>query len=276
MKIAIIHEVSYLSKPVYEYQDFAERLASLGHEVTVFDFDEHTYGPLTRKNVSKTGLASVKLVSLPHIPIPFLGILLARRYFAVEFKDHLRKNSFDVVFLYSVFINGTKTIDLCNAFGIPVIYRLLDAYHRLRKNPLQSLILRRGEKKIYQKSSALLAANISMQRYVGELVGPNHAPCSVLDPGVDTDHFRRLSPSSEILDSLGISRAAIVGVFLGTTYSFSRLDQFIGHIKLIREKVPNFVLLIVGAGELDGAIQKAIITNHLEKCVFTCGMIDYE
>ena len=40
MKIAIIHEVSYLSKPVYEYQDFAERLASLGHEVTVFDFDE--------------------------------------------------------------------------------------------------------------------------------------------------------------------------------------------------------------------------------------------
>ena len=109
---------------------------------------------------------------------------------------------------------------------------------------MQSLILRRGEKKIYQKSSALLAANISMQRYVGELVGPNHAPCSVLDHGVDTDHFRRLSPSSEILDSLGISRAAIVGVFLGTTYSFSRLDQFIGHIKLIREKVPNFVLLI--------------------------------
>ena len=40
MKILWCHEVSYLDKPVYEYQDFPERLAARGHKVEVIDFSE--------------------------------------------------------------------------------------------------------------------------------------------------------------------------------------------------------------------------------------------
>mgnify|MGYP006283182585 CR=1 FL=1 len=39
--------------------------------------------------------------------------------------------------------------------------------------------------------------------------------------------------------------------------------------------IPNFVLLIVGAGELDKEIRKAIMTYEAQEYVFTCGMIDY-
>jgi len=275
VKIAIIHEVSYLNKPVYEYQDFAERLAALGHEITVFDFDEQNHGALTTQWISRTGLAQIHLISLPHAPIPVFGILWARYRFAKEFKQLLQGNAFDVILLYSVFINGTNTIDLAKQFGVPVIYRLLDAYHRLRKNPLQSWILRSGEKKIYSKATALLATNLRMQRYVKDLVGHNHAPCTILDHGVDTEHFSPLPPNQDLLRALGISENAIVGVFLGTTYSFSQLEGLITQMKAIRVKIPHFVLLIIGAGPSDAGIQEAIIANHTQHCVFTCGMIDY-
>ncbi|CAN1498112.1 RfaG Glycosyltransferase [Burkholderiaceae bacterium] len=275
MKIAIIHEVSYLNKPVYEYQDFAERLAALGHEITVLDFDEQNHGALTIQRTSKTGLAKINLISLPHVRIPIIGILWARYQFAKQFKHLLQGNAFDVILLYSVFINGTNTIDLAKQFGVPVIYRLLDAYHRLRKNPLQSWILRSGEKKIYRKATALLATNFRMQRYVKELVASNHAPCTILDHGVDTEHFRSLPPNQDLLRALGIPDNAIVSVFLGTTYSFSQLEALITQMETIRAKVPHFALLIVGAGPSDTAIQEAIVANHAQHCVFTCGMIDY-
>ena len=199
----------------------------------------------------------------------------ARYRFANKFKRLLQGNAFDVILLYSVFINGTSTIDLAKQFGIPVIYRLLDAYHRLRKNPLQSWILRSGEKKIYRKATALLATNLRMQRYVKELVGPNHAPCTILDHGVDTEHFSALPTNQDLLRALGIPENAIVGVFLGTTYSFSQLEGLITQMEAIRAKVPHFVLLIVGAGPSDAGIQEAIVANHAQHCVFTCGMIDY-
>jgi glycosyltransferase involved in cell wall biosynthesis len=275
VKIAIIHEVSYLHKPVYEYQDFAERLAAQGHQVTVIDFDESSHGPLTRKRVSKTGLASVELLSLPHLPIPILGILLARFRFKIKFKALLKRQSFDAVLLYSVFINGTSAVDLCNQFNIPVIYRLIDAYHRLRSNAFESWILRHGEIQIYRKSSAILATNLQMQLYVDQLAGPVHAPCTILDHGVDTNHFQSHSPSKELQKSLGVNQDSIVGIFLGTTYSFSRLDQMIARMQWIRQYTPNFVLLIVGSGELDEAIKKAIVIHDAQDCVFACGMIDY-
>ena len=40
MKILVIHEVNYLRKIIYEFQILPEILSTLGHEVTIIDYDD--------------------------------------------------------------------------------------------------------------------------------------------------------------------------------------------------------------------------------------------
>lgn len=276
LRIAILHEVSYLHKPVYEYQDFAERLASLGHEVTVIDFDETHYSSCRQSQVSKTGLAKVNLITLPHYKILGIGILWAKFSFYWMFRKLLDRRQFDVVLVYSVFINGTNAVSLCRQFGVPVVYRALDAYHRLRKSPLESYLLKHGEQSIYRNANLITVTNQKMDEYVHLLAGNRCAPAVILDHGVDTEHFERLSGNALLSEQLCIPKNALVGVFLGTTYSFSRLADIVSQMPYIRSKIPNFVLMILGAGELDAAISRAIDQLEDRACVIQCGMISYE
>ena len=275
MNIVVIHEVGYLSKPVYEYQDFAERLAYLGHSVTVIDFDESCSAPFTVKKVSKTGLAMVTLVTLPNIGIPGLNILYARYRFGVEFRKILKDGDIDAVFLYSIFVNGIDAVKLCKQLSIRIVFRAIDAYHRLRKNPWQSWLLKQGESFVYQNANLLAVTNQQMDRYVKQIAGPVCAKTVLLDHGVDTTHFRPTSMNGDLAREFGIRPSDFVVAFLGTTYAFSRLEKIISKIPEITQKIPNFKLLIIGAGELDLKIADQIHVLGLEEQVICCGMIDY-
>jgi glycosyltransferase involved in cell wall biosynthesis len=275
MNIVIIHEVGYLSKPVYEYQDFAERLAYLGHAVTVIDFDERAPGPLRSKIISRTGLAEVRLISLPNLGVPVFGVLNARYRFSIELKKLLASQKVDVVFLYSVFVNGVSAVKICNQLGVRVVYRVLDAYHQLRKSAWQSWLLKQGESFIYRHANLLAVTNRKMHEYVHQIAGSACSPIVVLDHGVDTTHFQHCQFDLELADKLTITTDDFVVVFLGTTYAFSQLDVLISHIPNIRDHIPNFKLMIIGAGELDRKIDDQISTLKLHDQVVCCGMIDY-
>lgn len=275
MNIVVIHEVGYLSKPVYEYQDFAERLAHLGHSIVVINFDESCTSPFTVKKVSKTGLAIVTLVTLPNIGIPGLNILYARYRFGVEFKRILKDGDIDAIFLYSIFINGIDAVKICKSLGIRVVFRAIDAYHRLRKNPWQSWLLKQGESFVYQNANLLAVTNHQMDQYVKQIAGPACAKTFLLDHGVDTTHFCPIPINQDLAEDLGIKSSDFVAVFLGTTYTFSRLDKIIAKIPEITQKISNFKLLIIGAGELDLKIANQIHALGLEGQVICCGMIDY-
>lgn len=276
MNIVVIHEVGYLSKPVYEYQDFAERLAYLGHSVTVIDFDESCSSPFTIKRVSKTGLAMVNLVTLPNIGIPGLNILYARYRFSSELKKILKDSDIDAIFLYSIFVNGIDAVKTCKQLGIRIVFRAIDAYHRLRKNPWQSWLLKQGESYVYRNVDLLAVTNQKMDQYVKKIAGPECAKTFLLDHGVDTSHFCKIPQDSNLAKILGIVPSDFVAVFLGTTYGFSRLDKLIEKIPEITGQHANFKLLIIGAGELDKSIADQIQNLGLSKQVICCGMIDYE
>jgi len=275
MNIIVIHEVGYLSKPVYEYQDFAERLAHLGHRVTVIDFDETNHSSLSFRQVSKTGLSPVRLISLPNLGIPVLGILYARFRFRVEFKKLLNSQKVDAVFLYSIFVNGIDAVKICNRLGIRIIYRAIDAYHRLRKSSWQSWLLKQGELFIYKNANLLAVTNQKMEEYVRQIAGPKCADTVVLGHGVDTSHFQYLGIDNTLSNDLVIKPSDCAAVFLGTTYVFSQLDKIISKIPEINQQIMSFKLFIIGAGELDERIAAQIQALGLDKQVVCCGMIDY-
>lgn len=276
MKILVIHEVSYLDKPVYEYQDFAERLASLGHNVTVIDFSESKKTNMTHSKVSRTGVGEVQLINLPNNGLPVFKYIAAKLQFPGQLKKIIKTQGADAVLLYSVFINGASTVSICRKAGIPVVYRVLDAYHRLRKNRFESWLLLQGEKYIFRNVNALSVTNEQMARYVHELAPEDRkGTLQVTDHGVDTAHFRRIDTDMELAKRLHISPTDFVCVFLGTTYSFSRLDALVGHIKRLQQQILGFKLLVLGAGELDDAIRSAAIKADVCDCVLQPGMIAY-
>jgi glycosyltransferase involved in cell wall biosynthesis len=276
MRILVVHEVSYLKKPVYEYQDFPERLAARGHQVTVIDYDEHGDGRPAARSVSRTGLASVTLESTPHNRIPIFKYVSGRLRFRALLEGKLRARAFDAVLLYSVFINGTQTVRLCRKYGIPVVYRVLDAYHLLREGMLTRHLLLSGERMIYTHANRLSVTNEKMVDYVRE-VAPACEPerIEVVNHGVDTELFKPRPRDAELTRIFGIEPGDRTVLFLGTTYAFSGLDTLIEHFDALLAHISNLKLLVIGGGELDVWLKDAVAKRGLQDKVILTGMIPY-
>ncbi|CAG9180231.1 D-inositol-3-phosphate glycosyltransferase [Cupriavidus pinatubonensis] len=276
LRVLVVHEVSYLKKPVYEYQDFPERLAARGHHVTVIDYDENGDGRHQVQSVSRTGLAQITLESTPHNGLPLLKYVSGRLQYRSLLEKKLRVNAFDVVLLYSVFINGTTTVQLCRKFGVPVVYRVLDAYHLLREGTLTRRLLLAGERMIYTQADHISVTNEKMRDYVREVA----SECAmdkirVVNHGVDTAIFKLRPRDSELAQALRIAPTDRTVLFLGTTYAFSGLDVLIENFDQLVECIPNLKLLVIGGGELDGWLKNAVADRKLEDRVCLTGMVPY-
>lgn len=277
MRILWAHEVSYLGKPVYEYQDFAERLAGRGHNVRVVDFDEQGAGASSAQGmVTRTGEGEVELTTLPHVNAPILRYLTARLNHRRFLSEALDAGAIDAALVYSVFINGADTIRLCRRYGVPVVYRVLDAYHRLRPGRLIQATLRRGERYVYRNADRILVTNEKMADYVSDVANRDvSGKLEVVDHGVDTRHFSPRARDPVLAKELGIADEDPVALFLGTTYPFSGLDGLVQRMPGLMERMPRLKLIVMGAGELDSQLRKLIERHRLQDHVHCVGMIQY-
>ncbi|KZC39346.1 MULTISPECIES: glycosyltransferase [Rhodanobacter] len=277
MKILWCHEVSYLDKPVYEYQDFPERLAARGHDVEVIDFSESGEGIANRMPVSRTGEGTVMLTTIPHDNRPGLKYIQARGQFRRMLIERLRRGDIDAVFVYSIFINGTQTVRLSRKFGVPVVYRVLDAYHRLRPGFLAQTILRLGERFIYRRADRVLVTNEQMGQYVSQIAGTDvSARTVVVDHGVDSIHFAPRSPDPELMLRYDLSGHDTIALFLGTTYAFSGLANLVRRMPTALQQCSSLKLVIVGGGEQDQELASLVEALGLKGRVVLTGMVPYQ
>jgi len=276
MKILWCHEVSYLGKPVYEYQDFPERLAERGHEVEVIDFDESMKARPGSVRVSRTGQGTVLLTSIPHGNRRALKYFEARRNFRRMIIERLRRGDVDAIFVYSIFINGTQAVRLGRKFGVPVVYRVLDAYHRLRPSFVERTILLFGERFIYRRADLVLVTNEQMGEYVTQIAEIDMAArMIVIDHGVDTVHFAPRVADVELMARYGLSDRDTVALFLGTTYSFSGLVNLVRRAPQLINRVPSLKLMIIGGGEQDAELAALVAELGLSSRVILTGMVAY-
>ncbi len=277
MKILVVHEVSYRKKVVYEYQDFAERLAGLGNEVTVVDYDDTGDHKYRKEVVSRTGTGQVTLENTPYLNLPIVKYLSGRRNYHALLKTKLERREVDVVLLYSVFINGTNTVRLCKKFGVPVVYRVLDVYHKLRQNRLIEWPLYFGEKYIYQNADVLCVTNEKLGGYVQQLAGARRAVnLQTLHHGVDTTHFRPCDRLDALREHYGITAGTKVLLYLGTTYEFSGLDRLIVFLPKLKASCGLVKLIIVGGGVLDPTLKALAQAPECRGEVILTGFKGYE
>lgn len=279
MNIAIIHEVNYFEKPVYEYQDFAERLSSKGHQVVVIDLDISNPPKNSSTKGSKTGIAEVDVHHIRYRNLPLLKYFSAISNFKSTLKKVIQQHKIDRVLLYSVGTNGRSTIRICKRFNIPVLYRVLDAYHKLHRNLLFQRILRQQERFVYRNADFILTTNAVMKDYVagiGSLSEKDMSKVDVLLHGVDTSHFRPLPKDSQLMAHYGINESDLVVLYLGTTYSFARLDQVLLNLPEISDDSRLVKLMIVGGGPEDDTIKSHARDRALSKSLIHTGMRAYE
>ena len=276
MKLLVLHEVNYREKVVYEYQDFAERLASMGHEVSVIDFDPSGGGRPYRAPCSRTGIGEVQLESIPYLDLPILKYLSAYRNFRRMLEERLKEGRVDAVLLYSVFVNGTSAVELCARYRVPVVFRVLDVYHRLHSNRLARYLLLRGERYIYRHADVVSPTNAKMTEYARAIAGePGIRRVSVLTHGVDTAFFHPVPRDADMAQRYGIGPADRVALFLGTTYAFSGLDALLAQFAVIAACCPQAKILVVGGGELDRTLSELVRSNALEGRVILTGFRPY-
>lgn len=273
MNILVVHEVSYAKKVVYEYQEFAEHLAMRGHRVTVIDYDETGDSNFRERSITRTGIASVTVWNTPYLNFPLVKYLSGRLNYPHLLKRAILENRVDVVILYSVFINGTITLAMCKDHGIPVVYRVLDAYHKLRQNRWISDLLKRGERRIYRNSDVVCLTNDKMAAYVDSVAQePVADRLLVLNHGVDIAKFKPMPRDITLCNEHGILDEDRIALFVGTLYPFCGVDKVLENFHNILQAVPTAKLVIVGDGPLMSVIQQIVLNKHLQSHVVIAGV----
>jgi len=250
----VIHEVSYVGKPVYELQQFAEGLALEGHEVYVLQFPEG----LTRNEraqfagaIQLEGRAypssRITLIT-PRLPgggifSRLLAAALAPSYLAKLFRD-LRP---DAILCYAVPTYGWQAALGAKKNRIPFLFRAIDVSHLIRRGVFSPLVFF-ASRWVHRLASGISTHNKSL---ADSLTRDKKVTCSVSidSPPVDIGDFafdaQKRSSQREIYQ---IDEEEKVILFLGSLFSFSGVLEAASCFRKNSRK--GEVFLIAGDGKL--------------------------
>lgn len=276
LRILFVHEVDYLSKPIFEMHDFPELLAARGHEVGFLHFPESTKKIFRHSSVRLTAGRSVESASITLFEIPSIGLGLLSRFVSALLSTFyaqriLNKYSPDLVVTYAVPTFGWQFVKACRRLSIPIVYRAIDLSHAIRKTRLSGLI-KTAERFVIRKSSAVFCNSPILAEYC-KSISPESRVVPILPP-LDVRLFSERSSRLRIRSELGIAPDSRVYLFLGTFFRFSGLDDLIESFADNRSL--SDVLLLIGGGEAEKDIRSLVERNGMSPFVFFTGFVDYK
>jgi glycosyltransferase involved in cell wall biosynthesis len=285
VKILFVHEVSYRKKVIFEMHEFPELLASRGHEVTFFDFDEGARfwsGGLTPRKQSIPGRVhsgtSLKLVRPAQLGIPGIDRILVTLTSWFGLWRTLARGNFDAMVLLAVPTYGLQAITLAKIFGVPVAFRALDVSHKIRNNTL-GFAIKGVEKFVYKNADLVIGNNPAMTEYC-DVMGQRSArqlPSETLLAPLDLEHFRPKETSPGLAENLGIRPTDKVITYMGSFFYFSGLGQVIDAFSRLIESgsATGTKLLLIGGGEQDVELRAQVARLGLTDSVIFTGFINY-
>jgi glycosyltransferase involved in cell wall biosynthesis len=274
-----LHEVNYLSKPIFEMHEFPEHLAALGHEVGFVHFPEG----LTRAELADTpfkqAIAGRVLddVSLTLFTPKTLSGGLAGRLLTVltsgkQFRNVLQDFRPDVVVSFAVPTSGWQALSVSKKSGTPFAFRALDVSHKIRKS-IFSPIIALAERFIYRNADWVSANNPAMLEYVLEK-GGEEQKVGVHFPPLDLGHFTTDREGAAFLRlQLGIPTEAKVILYMGSFFYFSGLPEVIR--SFAKEAAHDDYLVLIGAGEQARELEGIAKDLGIQDKVLFTGLVSF-
>lgn len=278
MNVLFVHEVSWFNKVVYEMHDFAELLSLKGHHVRFLDFDEgkrrSTWKSTTTVESRAHQGSRVAVTTPPRFLPGIMGRLLGTFIQPWVFLRLVRQLKPDIVVTYAVPTSGWQIIRICKSKQIPVVARIIDVPHALRRTIFRPLI-RWAERYVCKNANHLSSHNDVLLRYcIDQGANPNAA--SVIHPGIDSSRFFPDPPSLELQRALGLKSDDKVLLFMGTLFRFSGLYELIIELASLLRDNGSLKLLILGDGEDMDRIQSLFCTMQLQHQILTPGRVEYD
>src|SRR5262245_57097098 len=285
MKILIVHEVNYLAKIIYEFQILAETLSSLGHDVTIVDYDdswrESKSQPLwelrtrVHENIHRTQSQSSVTVRRPGmIRVPLLSRISAAATTFFDVDRLLRSGRFDAVLMYGLPTVGVQTLISAKRRRIPIYFRSIDILHRLVPYPPLVPVTRAMEGFVYRRVDAITAVTPRLKQHVESYGVPGNR-VDVLPSGVDAQMFKPGPCDVRNLAGWNIRPDDRIVLFMGTIYPFSGLDHVIRNWPQLLGQVPKAKLFIVGIGSDAERLKRIAAESAVADHVVFTGMQPY-
>jgi glycosyltransferase involved in cell wall biosynthesis len=218
--------------------------------------------------------ACVELICPNFIKIPVISRASAfvSHYFEIE--RVIKEKEIDAIVLYSVPTNGLQAIYWAKQFGIPVVFRSIDAINQLVPYSFLRPMVRNMERQVYSKVDRILTLTPKLSDYVVKL-GANFNKVKVLPMTVDTDLFSPSDDTQDMREKWGLSRSAKVVLFMGTLFNFSGLDDFIREFSSRIVRHSEIYLMIVGDGQQRKELENFINQWNIKNVIIT-GFQPYE
>jgi len=280
MRILFLHEVNYLTKPIFEMHEYPEHLSSKGHEVAFLHFPEgfsisevKSLGWKTKINGRVLSLSKITLFTPQVSPGSSLGRAI---HFLLGFffiSRAIREFAPDIVVSYAFPTFGLQGLYASRRARVPYLSRVIDVSHKIRKFAAPGII-RFLERRIYAGCDWLSANNCALLGYCCQMAS-RQINFSVELPPLNISHFSSQSSlNHKVKSALGIPIGSKVILYMGTFFYFSGLSEVIRSFSYARKQ--NEYLVLVGGGEQDSELRQLVRDLDLERVVIFTGYVTFE
>ena len=279
MRILFLHEVNYLTKPIFEMHEFPEQLALLGHDVGFVHFPEG----FNREELAKVSWRTeIEGRAIPQVRISLFtprvlnGGIAGRVWQALSafgmLARVLREFKPDVVVSLSVPTTGWQAVWLAKIREVPMVYRALDISHQIRQGAWRSLV-KLAEKYVIRNASTISANNQAMVDYVlstGASASAVHVHYPPMGLSLLSSGDRNIGRTM-----LGLDSNVKVVLYMGSFFYFSGLIEAIKTFA-DRKTGTDFRFVILGGGEQEAEIRALVSSLGIQSQVLLPGFIRFE
>ena len=277
VRILFVHEVNYLTKPIYEMHEFPEHLALNGHVIGFWHFPED-YNSVEVRALGWKRQIPGRVVSGASLTLftPLIAGSLLGRLVSAVFANYFARKAIgefqpDLIVNFSVPTQGWQLIRAAKKLSVPIIFRALDVSHKIRRGIFSKLIYR-AESFVYRNVDWVSANNPAMLEYC-QSMGANSSKSSVDWPPIDLRRFRQAKPALDLKSQLGVPEHRKIVLYMGSFFYFSGLPEVINEFA---KSAFDEHLVLIGGGEQDEELRKLVENLGVRDKVTFTGFIDFE
>ncbi len=209
--------------------------------------------------------------------LPYLAELALILRFAPRVAAVARREGARVLHAHSPVLNALPALWAGRRLGIPVVYEARafweDAavdHGTTREGSLRYRLTRAVETLAFRRADRVVViAKAMRQEIMSRGVDPQRI--HVVPNGVDALRFSPAGRNAALADELGLTGGPVFG-FVGSFYHYEGLRFLVDAFRVLRERLPDARLLLVGGGEEESALRAA--AGSTSGVVFT-GQVSY-
>jgi PEP-CTERM/exosortase A-associated glycosyltransferase len=187
----------------------------------------------------------------------------------------------DVIHAHSPILNGMAALRAGKRLGIPVVYEIRafweDAavdHGTYGEGSVKYRVVRALESRVCRQSGHVTVICDGLRQ---DLVrrGIPAEKISIVPNGIAVEEFRECGPDRELAVSWKLDGKSVIG-FLGSFYRYEGLDLAVDAFASLAGKHRDWVLLLVGGGEMDAGLKEKVRSLGLGDSVIFPGRIPHE